>query len=160
MTETLSREEVEQRVAILKRYRKLLEEQRNAFRDYLNVLEKQEKSIEAESTEVIVAQAELEHKIVASLSSLHRVTLPLEKLYSEQFSTEDEAIPELKTDLENLKQAVLEQNQKNRDLLKTKMGDIRNQIKTLNNPSFNPYAKKASIYSQNNATASILDVEL
>ena len=86
MTETLSREEVEQRVAILKRYRKLLEEQRNAFREYLNVLEKQEKSIEAESTEIIVAQAELEHKIVASLSSLHRVTLPLKNSTLEQFS--------------------------------------------------------------------------
>lgn len=160
MTETLTREEVEQRVALLKRYRKLLEEQRNSFRHYLHVLELQEKGIEDESTEVVVAQAELEHKIVSSLSTLHRVTLPLEKLYAEQFSSEDAAIPELKTDLEQLKQAVLEQNQKNRDLLHNKMSDIRNQIKTLNNPTINPYVKRASIYSQNSSTASILDVEL
>lgn len=160
MAETITREEVEQRVAILKRYRKLLEEQRNAFREYLKVLELQEKGIEEESTEIIVAQAELEHKIVSSLSSLHRVTLPLEKLYSEQFSAQDAAIPELKTDLVHLKQAVLVQNQKNRDLLQSKMSVIRNEIKNLNDPRFNPYTKKSSIYSQKNATASILDVEL
>lgn len=160
MTEILTREEVDQRVALLKRYRKLLEEQRNAFREYLRVLEKQEQGIEEESTEVIVAQAELEHRIVSSLSSLQRVTLPLERLYAERFPNDDEAIPELKTDLEHLKQAVLEQNKKNRDLLKTKMTDIRNQIKAVNTPHFNPYAKRTSIYSQNASTSSILDVEI
>lgn len=42
-TATLNDSEIAERVAILKRFRSLLEEQRLKFREYLTVLEKQEK---------------------------------------------------------------------------------------------------------------------
>ena len=44
-TATLNDSEIAERVAVLKRFRTLLEEQRLKFREYLTVLEKQEKSI-------------------------------------------------------------------------------------------------------------------
>ena len=40
--ENLSKEELDERVAILKRFRALLEQQRTKFREYLKVLESQE----------------------------------------------------------------------------------------------------------------------
>ena len=41
-----SQKEIDERVAVLKRFKILLETQRNKFQEYLNVLEKQESSIE------------------------------------------------------------------------------------------------------------------
>ncbi|MBR7064567.1 MAG: flagellar biosynthesis protein FlgN, partial [Treponema sp.] len=56
----LTQQEFEERVAILKRFRTLLEQQRNKFREYLNVLEKHQESILEENTEALVAHTELE----------------------------------------------------------------------------------------------------
>lgn len=160
MEENLSNEEIEERVAILKRYRKMLEEQRAKFREYLTVLEKQAQGIEEENEDVIAAHAELEHQIVTNISTLHKVTLPLEKLYKDSHPEEDAHIHELKADLQILRDEVLKQNEKNRELLKTKITEVRNQIKRIQNPKFNPYANSRSVYSQNSATASIIDVEM
>lgn len=160
MEENLSNEEVAQRVAILKRYRKMLEDQRAKFREYLVVLEKQAQGIEEVNEEVIAAHAELEHQIVTNISTLHKVSLPLEKLYKAVHPEEHAVIPELKADLQHLREEVLKQNEKNRELLKTKITEVRNQIKKIQNPKFNPYANSRSVYSQNSATASIIDVEM
>lgn len=160
MEENLSNEEVAQRVAILKRYRKMLEDQRAKFREYLVVLEKQAQGIEEVNEEVIAAHAELEHQIVTNISTLHKVSLPLEKLYKAVHPEENAVIPELKADLQHLREEVLKQNEKNRELLKTKITEVRNQIKKIQNPKFNPYANSRSVYSQNSATASIIDVEM
>ncbi len=160
MEENLSNEEVAQRVAILKRYRKMLEDQRAKFREYLVVLEKQAQGIEEVNEEVIAAHAELEHQIVTNISTLHKVSLPLEKLYKAVHPEEHAVIPELKADLQHLREEVLKQNEKNRELLKTKITEVRNQIKKIQNPKFNPYANSRSVYSQNTQTASIIDVEM
>lgn len=160
MEKDLTDEEVAQRVAILKRYRKMLEEQRAKFREYLTVLEKQAQGIEDVNDEAIAAHAELEHQIVTNISTLHKVTLPLEKLYKDTHPEEDAEIPQLKADLQHLRDEVLKQNEKNRDLLKTKIVEVRNQIKRIQNPNFKPYANSRSVYSQNTPTASIIDVEM
>ena len=55
--EKITQEELNERVAILKRFRSLLEQQRNKFREYLTVLEKQQDSINDENTEKLVKQA-------------------------------------------------------------------------------------------------------
>ncbi len=160
MQENLSNEEIEERIAILKRYRKMLEEQRAKFREYLAVLEKQAQGIEEENEEVIAAHAELEHQIITNISTLQKVTLPLERLYNDSFHEEDAHIPELKADLHHLRDEVLKQNEKNRELLKIKIVEVKNQIKRIQNPKFNPYANSRSVYSQNASTASIIDVEI
>ena len=77
----LTQEEIDERIAILKRFRKLLEEQRNKFREYLDVLEKQQSAIEKGDTEAMLAHTELEQQIVANIGSLQKVITPIEKLY-------------------------------------------------------------------------------
>ena len=61
--EEISQAELDERVAILRKFRALLEQQRKKFQEYLAVLEKQEHSIEEEDTEALVAHAELEQAI-------------------------------------------------------------------------------------------------
>ena len=79
-SENLTQEEINERIAILKRFRHLLEQQRNKFKEYLTVLEKQEKGIASEDDTVIVAQAELEQQIVSNITNLQKVIVPMEAI--------------------------------------------------------------------------------
>ena len=65
----LTQEELNERVAILRRFKSLLEEQRGKFREYLNVLEKQQDSITSENPESILAHTELEQQVVKNLAA-------------------------------------------------------------------------------------------
>ena len=78
----LSKEELDERIAILKRFRKLLEQQRNKFQEYLMVLESQEGRIEMEDGDSIAAHAELESQIVKNLASLQKVIVPMQGMYN------------------------------------------------------------------------------
>ena len=82
-TVTLNDSEIAERVAVLKRFRTLLEEQRLKFREYLTVLEKQEKSISDENTESILQHTELEESIIAEIFTIQKVIDPLEYLYTD-----------------------------------------------------------------------------
>ena len=156
----LSQEEINERVAILKRFRHLLEQQRNKFKEYLVVLEKQEEGIKSEDDTVIVAQAELEQQIVSNISNLQKVIVPIETMYKEKGITLTAEIPQIQKELTELQEAVLTQNEKNQSLLKEHMEELKSSISNFSNPKFNPYAKNTSIYSQKTSTPSIIDVEI
>jgi len=149
--------EIAERVAILKRFRSLLEEQRLKFREYLTVLEKQEKSISAENTEAVLQHTELEESIIAEIFTIQKVIDPLEYMYANICkNTEHSDIPHLKTDLDDLQKRVLAQNKKNRELLQTHITGLRQQIASLKRP----YAHKESIYAGTARTATIVDFSL
>lgn len=156
----LSQDEINERVAILKRFRHLLEQQRNKFKEYLVVLEKQEEGIKSEDDTVIVAQAELERQIVSNISNLQKVIVPIETMYKEKGITLSAEIPQIQKELTELQEAVLTQNEKNQSLLKEHMEELKSSISNFSNPKFNPYAKNTSIYSQKTSTPSIIDVEI
>ena len=156
----LSQDEINERVAILKRFRHLLEQQRNKFKEYLVVLEKQEEGIKSENDTVIVAQSELEQQIVSNITNLQKVIVPIEKMYKEKGITLTAEIPQIQKELTELQEAVLTQNEKNRTLLKEHMEELKSRISNFSNPRMNPYAKNTSIYSQKVPTPSIIDVEI
>ena len=156
----LTQNEINERVAILKRFRHLLEQQRNKFKEYLDVLQKQEEGIKSEDDTVIVAQAELEQQIVSNISNLQKVIVPIETMYKEKGITLTAEIPQIQKELTDLQEAVLTQNEKNRTLLKEHIVQILNRISKFSNTKFNPYAKNTSIYSQKTSTPSIIDVEI
>ena len=56
----ITQQELDERVALLRKFRSLLEQQRNKFQEYLNVLEKQQDSITSQNTESLIAHTELE----------------------------------------------------------------------------------------------------
>ena len=155
-TATLNDSEIAERVAVLKRFRTLLEQQRLKFREYLTVLEKQEKSICDENTDAVLQHTELEESIIAEIFTIQKVIDPLEYMYTNICKNEHSDIPHLKTDLDDLQKRVLAQNKKNRELLQTHIIGLRQQIASLKRP----YAHKESIYAGTARTAALVDVSL
>ena len=110
-----------------------------------------------------MVHTEIEQQIVANISSLQKVIQPIEEMYIKAgLDSEDDGfyqykieIPTLKTDLAKLQQEVLEQNNKNRELLKTQMASLRQRIEGIKNP----YRFNKSIYSSTENTASIISIE-
>ena len=155
-TATLNDSEIAKRVAVLKRFRTLLEQQRLKFREYLTVLEKQEKSISDENTDAVLQHTELEESIIAEIFTIQKVIDPLEYMYTNICKNEHSDIPHLKTDLDDLQKRVLAQNKRNRELLQTHITGLRQQIASLKRP----YAHKESIYASTTRTAALVDLSL
>ena len=155
-TATLNDSEIAERIAVLKRFRSLLEQQRLKFREYLTVLEKQEKSISDENTDAVLQHTELEESIIAEIFTIQKVIDPLEYMYTNICKNEHSDIPHLKTDLDDLQKRVLAQNKRNRELLQTHITGLRQQIASLKRP----YAHKESIYASTARTAALVDLSL
>lgn len=152
----LKESEIQERIAILHKFRQLLEQKRQKFRDYLSVLEKQEIAIANDDIDVMVSHAELEQSIVSEIFSIQKVIDPFEQLYKAVHPSASESeIPHLEADLEKLKTKVLAQNEINRNLLKNHMGDLRQKISGLKNP----YTNKKSVYASDSSAASIIDIK-
>lgn len=151
----LTKDEVAERVAVLKRFRVLLETQRRKFREYLGVLEKQQEMIKLDNVDAMVAHAEIEQAIVSEINTIQKVINPLEDMYHAAHpDASDAEIPKLKTDLAKLRTDVLAQNEKNRELLKSHMTVLRQQVISIKNP----YAKRTSVYASDSHTATRIDI--
>jgi hypothetical protein len=137
----LSQEELDQRVAVLRRFRTLLAEQRDRFRTYLAELDKQKDLIESGSAEELIAHVELEEKIVADIFAIQKVIDPLDEMYhaispaalSRGAGSE---VQGLKSALEGLKKEAVVRSSRNKDLLSHRMAEIREEMKALR---ANPY---------------------
>lgn len=151
----LDREEIEHRVAVLKRFKALLQEQRNKFSEYLKVLEAQQKSISEDNVEAILKHTEMEQTIISDIFKMQKAVDPIEKIYKlANPSSEEESISGLKNDLKKLQDSVLEQNKKNRELLKYKMNHLRREISSATHVP--KYA--ANVYADNSNTAALVDI--
>ena len=162
----ITQEELNERVAILRRFRSLLEEQRGKFREYLTVLEKQQDSITSENPENLLAHTELEQQVVKNIASLQKVIVPMAKMYHAGNGTasaavsaaEDAEIAKLQNDLSDLQDRVLKQNAINRDLLRVHIEQLKSQIAGFKNP----YKANRSVYAnvQQHAVATMVQVEV
>jgi hypothetical protein len=157
MVETeISQDELSRRVAVLKRFRELLIKQRERFKDYLEVLDKQKNVIEKGSAEDLLAHVELEEQIVADIFSIQKVINPLEDMYRTSYPEKEAEVPQLKAALEELKAEAVLRSERNKELLSKRMAEIRSEIKSLRN---NPYAaSRRSAYSASE-TASLVDIK-
>lgn len=152
----ISQEELNERIALLKKFRSLLLQQREKFQEYLTVLEKQETSIESENSEKLLAHTELEQQVVSNIMNLQKVIVPMSELYKERGAhLEEESVVAIQKDLNDLQQKVLEQNAKNRELLKAHIVQIRSQISSLKNP----YKNNRSIYAEKATVGNLVAVE-
>jgi hypothetical protein len=135
----ISQEEVDQRVAVLRRFRTLLSEQRNRFRTYLAELDKQKDLIESGTAEELIAHVELEEKIVADIFAIHKVIDPLDEMYhavSSSALSGGAEVQGLKSALDGLKKEAVVRSSRNKDLLSRRMTEIREEMKALR---ANPY---------------------
>ena len=155
----LTQAEIDERTAILRRFRSLLEQQREKFREYLLVLESQSKVIQEENTQSLLAHTELEQQIASHIISLQKVIKPMEFMYQERVSNgygDAADIPILQADLERLQQQVLERNQSNRNLLKMHIGQIKERLSTVTNP----YRHSKSVYAQSAQVATMVNISI
>ena len=148
-------------ILILKRFRSLLEQQRTKFQQYLKVLEAQESKITEEDAESLLAHSELETEIVANITSLQKVIVPMEALYNKSKAATynpAEAVPvsRIQSDLKKLQSQVLAQNERNRVLLKSHMESLRQQISEFKNP----YRTVSSIYTKTATAGSRIQVNV
>ena len=155
----ITKEELEERVALLRKFRGLLEQQRNKFREYLNVLEKQQNSITSENAETLIAHTELEQQVVKNIANLQKVIIPMSKMYKVSVpmahTDEETSINMIQNELNDLQSKVLKQNEINRDLLRGHIESIRAQIQNFKNP----YKNVKSIYAQPQRVATLVEVE-
>lgn len=161
MEEKISQEELDERVAVLRRLRTLLEQQREKFRQYLKVLELQETKIEAEDSDAILAHTELESKIMEGIGSLQKAIVPMQALYRTSGAASfnpAEAVPveKIQGELSRLQQMVFDQNEKNRELLKIHMTSLRVQIDGFKNP----YKGRQSVYAKDATAGTRLQIEV
>ncbi|QQO09727.1 flagellar export chaperone FlgN [Breznakiella homolactica] len=151
----ISPEELVRRVAIVKRFRELLIQQRDRFREYLEVLDKQKDVIEEGKAEDLIAHVELEEKIVADIFSIQKVIDPLEDMYRASYPDRESEVPNLKAALEELKEEAVVRSERNRELLSKRMAEIRSEIKALRG---NPYAARRPVYGGSDS-ASLIDIK-
>jgi hypothetical protein len=160
--ESADAQELAQRVAILRRFKTLLTQQRDRFRSYLEMLDKQQEIIETGSADALLAHVDLEEKIVADIYSIQKVIDPLEDMYHVVVSgfkpaqakapQADDEVPGLKAALEELKSEAVIRSSRNKELLSHRMAELRQEIKTLRN---NPYTgSRRSVYG-----ASLVDIQ-
>jgi len=159
--------ELAQRVAILKRFKTLLTQQRDRFRSYLDLLEKQQNVIESGSAEDLLTYVEIEEKIVSDIFSIQKVIDPLEEMYYTvvagqtpakipSVSDNPDEVPGLKASLEKLKNEAVIRSTKNKELLSKRMLELRSEIKNLRN---NPYAANGRRTNFNDTSAaSLVDI--
>lgn len=156
----LTQEELDERIAILKRYRTLLEQQRNRFQEYLSVLEKQSEAISDHNAEHASVHAQIEDQLVSQLAHLQKVISPMEKLYEEKHVSstvysnafESDPIPELKNELNKLKERVLMQNQLNREMIQERLIETKPAVQNFRNP----YSKTRSVYAHQDQSAQLV----
>ena len=160
----ITEKEVIQRVVVLKRFKELLIAQRDRFRVYLDVLDKQKEVIESGTADDLVQHVDFEEKIVADIFSIQKVIDPLEEMYysitheiprsigstgtgqkkSETQGKSDEEVLGLKEALESLKNEAVFRSELNRELLAKRMMELRSEIKSL----------KGNAYSRRNVNIS------
>lgn len=145
---------METRVAVLKRFKSLLQEQRDKFNEYLTILETQEKSIEQNNIEAVMHHTELENNIIQNIVNIQKVIEPIEKMYYLS-NPQDKNVLQLKSDLGRLQETVKKQNEKkNRLILNEKMIALRQEISKF--PIKTNYAK--SVYAKEEDLANYVDV--
>jgi hypothetical protein len=120
--------------------------QRDKFRQYLGILEHEERAILERDVDRLTRHVEIEQGIVREIFALEKVIGPLDELYRRVYPAGEREIPPLRESLRHLQDQVLARNESNRALLREKMQDLRDQIDHLRlpKPKRSPYARTPS----------------
>jgi hypothetical protein len=120
-----------QDVSIARRLREMLLRQREKFQRYLELLEREELSIENGDTASLQAHLEMEKGLIAEIHALRRVIDPLEEMYRAAYPRSEATVPPLKEALEKMGAQIKERNSRNRAALQARMNQLREEISGL-----------------------------
>jgi len=151
----LSTGELEERLAVIKRFKALLQEQRDKFYEYLLILEKQEIEIRKENLVSMQEYDAIGDAIIKNIIDIQKVIDPIEAIYKEtKHEMWNADIGKLQEDLKKLQIAVLRQNKNNCSIIEDRMFAIEDEVLKLKYK--NKYSK--SIYAKNGDVANYVDV--
>lgn len=136
MADMLTMEELDARVALLRRLRDYLVKQRERLVDYLELLEREEEAITSEDVERLHIHVEMEHRILKDLFSLQRVIVPLKEMYRAMYPTGHREIEYLERSVGELTRKAFAHNEENRKLLQLQMASLKERIEALRIPQF------------------------
>jgi len=129
MAMTLTQNEVEKRISLLKRLKATLAHQREKFQTYLQVLDAEKASIETDAVDTLRLQVELEEELVVDIHAIQKVIDPLEVLFLQSYQgSSDEEVADLKSSLDALKTKVQERSRENRGLLTQSMEALEREM--------------------------------
>ncbi len=151
----ISQDELDERIAIIKRFRAILEEQRDKFREYLDALEKQHSKIEEGDAESAEIHSQLQQRIVSSIGELQKVAEPMEALYKRTHGS-DSAISQIQSELLSLRKKAAVQNTHNQELLRAKMSGIQKEMRSFKNP----YRNARSVYEKSASSAQMIQIDI
>jgi hypothetical protein len=148
--------ELDRRVAILHRFRELLIQQREKFRRYLDVLDRERDDIEEGDVDTLASHVEMEEQIVSEIYTFQKAIDPLEEIYRAAYpaASEDPELPAIKGSLDQLREEVLRRNAENRTLLKRRMEMVRAEIAGFRSP----LKARASVYAGSGG-GTLVDIE-
>jgi len=148
--------DLDRKVAILHRFRELLLQQREKFRKYLEVLDRERDDIEEGDVDTLAAHVEMEEQIVSEIYTFQKAIDPLEEIYRAAYpaAAEDPELPAIKGSLDQLREEVLRRNAENRVLLKRRMEIVRAEIAGFRSP----LKARASVYAAQGG-GTIVDIE-
>jgi hypothetical protein len=145
---------LKERIALVKRFKELLIEQRKRFHGYIEILDRQKNAIENGDIEEIEEYVELDENITDGIIALQKSIEPMRGMFEIAVKVEDPEIPEISAALENLKNEAAARMEANKDLLQKRMAEIGAELKTLRN---NPLSKRKSIYA-GTQSAALVDI--
>lgn len=130
----LTKSEIEERTAILRRFREALLRQRERFSDYLKVLESQPSASGAEAWEnpdQIEIHVKMEEAIVHEIANFEQVIEPLQLMYQEHDPAGAAELPRLQASLERTRDEVMRRTERSRELLRKEISSLRSEIADL-----------------------------
>ena len=134
MPATLTQGEIEERTAILRRFREALLRQRERFNRYLEMLEQQapgEDAGDRGDLHQIEIHVEMEQAIIHEIASFEQVIEPLQLMYREHDPDGAADFPHLKAAFERTRDQVLRHTVRSRELLKQEISSLRSEISSL-----------------------------
>jgi hypothetical protein len=126
---TLTEQEFNERVAILRRFKRGLIRQRDRFRRHLDELEKRGGS--ADPNADLEFHIAMEQSIVKEISVFERTIAPLERLYRVHDPEGAREIPALREALTRTREEVLRRTERSCELLERQLETMRDQVTTL-----------------------------
>jgi hypothetical protein len=140
----VSETEVTSRVVLLKRFRALLLQQRERFETYLAALDKQKDKVESGSVEDLIAHVEFEEKIIGDIMAIQKVIEPMRRIVPAAVLAASPDVRQIASTIETLRVEAATRVMRNKDLLQSRMKEIRTEINALR---VNPFVRRPSPFT-------------
>jgi chromosome segregation ATPase len=134
----------EERVQILLRLRRYLQQQKERFEHYLHLLDREHGAIGSGDVDHLRQYVELEQGIIEDIRSLQRAIDPLDELYRRSYPRAESSVVNLRRRLGQIREQVLARNEENRRLLEDRLQSLRLEIEEVarrRKPVVSPYAR-------------------